>query len=169
MKTTEEIQILECRTCKHKPIFVPLPAAEFPISFVSLCGCNYGSLHHGIHSTMRVNADIIKNNSVIRKASLTAAIKKWNRRVATYIKSKQTRYDPDYVTCRYCKRDGLLRGRRPYISRWKPSSKFLLYEKVEQPPSPAGSSNWPTFQTHKFKIHSCLSRKNIVSEKIITD
>lgn len=159
---TEQVAIALCPKCKKEPTFFSWPDAEFPVLFVALCECNRAM--NAIGSALNRYSYCKKDKPIKRKASLSAAIRKWNTTVQHILKARKSSNGIEYATCKYCKRDDLMWAKRPYKSAWNGKAfDFILYEQ-SLIPSPTGIAiGGLTINKIKFKIHNCLSRKNIVS------
>jgi hypothetical protein len=158
---SEELEILPCWKCGQKPEFVPWPSQDFPVSFNVVCvsgPCERG----GYFLTAYSKLELAK-----RRASLNTTIRWWNKLVLN--SSKENNTSPSVsVTCKYCKQPGLFWVRRSQRSAWNNSTRaYRLHEKIELPKKePVASQGTITFNFNfgfKYKLHNCLSTKNIVS------
>ena len=158
----KQVEILICPKCKKEPTFFAWPDAEFPVLFVPLCACDRHA--NAIASAMNIYSYRSKYKTIRRSASLNVAIRSWNVKVRSILKKRKSGNDIEHATCKYCKRGDLMWAKRPYKSAWngKPFD-FVLYEQILIP-SPADIKiGWHMSNKIKYKIHNCLSRKNIVS------
>ena len=166
---SKELEVLPCGGCNAVPLFYPWPSEEFPILHFPICNCK--------RKTAAVSLDIALSDynyrnrnkkSVSRKANKRSAIIRWNSKVNRRINSKSVNV---YVTCKFCKRDDLVWGKRPYKSAWNGRKRdYVLYERVELPEFKepgtiikAISIGGHIIKPMKHVIHNCRSRKNIVS------
>jgi hypothetical protein len=164
--TSKEVEVLLCFRCKKEPVFFPWPNAEFPVLYVALCECNRSM--YAINAALNRHLYRNKDKQITRKASLRRAIRGWNTSIHQILKVRSSASGVVSATCKYCKREDLMWGKRPYKSAW--NSKlfdFILYERKEVPAEDASDPLNPLsghkINKIKFKIHNCLSTKNIVS------
>ena len=165
------LEILECYKCGQRPEFHAWPDKEFPVLFYPVCSC-VGSIQIQVSVAVDTCQNLLNAGSKVRKASLSAAIRKWNKRALETKRAIMDFNNPEkkdypYVTCRFCQRDDLMWGRRSYISKWKPKVNFVLYERVDTKGVVAISHGNSSTNRVKHKEHRCLSLKNIVSQVFV--
>jgi len=165
------LEILECYKCGQRPEFHAWPNKDFPTLFYPACACA-GIAQLQVNVAAATYTDVLNTGSKIRKASLSAAIRKWNKRALKTQRvimdfNNPVKNDYPYVTCRFCPRADLIWGRRSYISKWKPKVNFVLYERVDTKGVVAISHGSSSTNRVKHKEHRCLSLKNIVSQVFV--
>jgi hypothetical protein len=153
----KELEILPCPQCKEIPIFLTWPSEEFPVMYYPVCPCA---------NSQRRAQEIIGNyryknrhKLTIRKGTKRSAILRWNRITRPFA----FKYELPKVTCKFCKRDDLLWGKRPYASAWRGRKlDYVLYERVETGKTHITIAG-KEYKQFRLVIHNCLSVKNIVS------
>lgn len=167
---SKELEVLPCTRCNVVPTFFSWPNEEFPILHFPVCNCKYKPAAVSLDIALSDYKYRNRNKkSVSRKANKRAAIIRWNSKVNRHINSKSVNV---YVTCKFCKRDDLVWGKRPYKSAWNGRKRdYVLYETVElaEVDEPGTIIKSITFggctikKRVKHVIHNCRSRKNVVS------
>lgn len=160
----KQIEIVPCKNCRMVPVFLPLPSSDFPIRFFALCKCK-----SFIPSFSQDLSQVYK-----RRAAVNPFIRRWNKRHEVELESNITSAKTvvhaasDSVACKFCGKTGLSWHRRPYKSPYKSVIDFVLYEKVETGLSAINISGH-RINAIKYKIHNCLTRKDIVDIKYIKE
>jgi len=166
---SKELEVLPCTRCNVVPTFFSWPNEEFPILHFPVCNCKYRSADNALRAEIDNFRYRNRNKkAVFRKANKRSAIMRWNRHINSDINRK---LGDELVTCKFCKRDDLVWGKRPYRSAWNGKKvDYVLYERIEVPEfkEPGTIIKGISIGGHMVKpikhvIHNCLSVKNIVS------
>jgi len=152
-----KVEPVPCHKCGNIPHFVPLPTAEFPTEYGACCACKNRMLSYKFGYKTKSYKGFFT-----RRFSVNTAIRRWNKHVSDHAKRTRSFYIEDNksldTTCKFCKKDGLMWGKRPYQTKWQGSANYVLYERV-----PVEETCQLTgMKRIKFVIHNCLANKNVV-------
>lgn len=144
-----KVEPVPCHKCGNIPHFVPLPTEEFPTEYKACCACKNRMLSYKFGYKTKSSQGFIT-----RRFSVNTAIRRWNKYVSDHAKRNRILY----TTCKFCKKDGLMWGKRSYVSAWQGSSAYVLYESVPD----SKPCRFSGLIGMKFVTHKCLSNKNVV-------